>query len=76
MKLVLDPEAIVARAQGQDAWLREARHQLDQHRRLRADPIARSRSERHPANFEDGDDRNFVAHLDAAPGQPGAALAG
>ena len=46
MKLVLDPEAIVARAQGQDAWLREARHQLDQHRRLRADPIARSRSER------------------------------
>ncbi len=46
MKLVLDPEAIVARAQGQDVWLREARHQLDEHRRLRADPIARSRSER------------------------------
>ena len=46
MKLVLDPEAIVARAQGQDGWLREARHQLDEHRRLRADPIAGSRSER------------------------------
>jgi len=46
VKLELDPEAIVARAQGRDGWLREARHQLDEHRRLRADPIARSRSER------------------------------
>ena len=46
VKLELDPEAIVARAQGRDGWLREARHQLDEHRRLRADPMARSRSER------------------------------
>ena len=34
VKLELDPEAIVARVQGRDGWLREARHQLDEHRRL------------------------------------------
>jgi transposase len=46
VKLVLDPEAIVARTQGREGWLREARHQLDEHRRLAADPIPRSRPER------------------------------
>jgi DDE family transposase/transposase-like protein DUF772 len=46
LEIKLDPVAIVARVQGRDGWLREARHQLDEHRRLRADPIARSRSER------------------------------
>src|SRR3954452_21757111 len=46
VKLELDPEAIIARAQGRDGWLREGRHQLDEQRRLRADPMARSRSER------------------------------
>jgi transposase len=46
VKLELDPEAIVARAHGREGWLREARQQLDEHRRLRADPIPRSRSER------------------------------
>jgi transposase len=46
VKLELDPEVIVARAHGREGWSREARHQLDEHRRLRADPIPRSRSER------------------------------
>jgi transposase len=46
VKLVLDPEAIVARMQGREGWLREARHQLDEHRRLQAQPIPRSRAER------------------------------
>jgi transposase len=46
VKIELDPEVIVARAGGREAWLREARHQLDEHRRLQADPIPRSRSER------------------------------
>ena len=46
VKLVLDPEVIVARAQGREGWLREARHQLDEHRRLGAHPIPRSRPER------------------------------
>ncbi len=46
VKLVLDPEAIVARMRGRQGWVREARHQLDEHRRLAADPIPRSRSER------------------------------
>jgi transposase len=46
VKLVLDPEVIVARTQGREGWLREARHQLDEHRRLVADPIPRSRPER------------------------------
>lgn len=39
VKLVLDPEVIVARAHGREGWLREARHQLDEHRRLAAHPI-------------------------------------
>ena len=46
MKLVLDPEAIVARAHGREGWLREARNQLEEYRRLLADPVPRSRSER------------------------------
>jgi transposase len=46
VELALDPEAIVSRMQGREGWLREARHQLDEHRRLQADPIPRSRSER------------------------------
>jgi hypothetical protein len=46
VKLVLDPEVIVARADGREGWLREARHQLDEHRRLAAHPIPRSRPER------------------------------
>jgi transposase len=46
VELVLDPEAIVARMQGREGWLREARHQLDEHRRSAAHPIPRSRSER------------------------------
>ena len=32
----LDPEKIVARVQGRQGWLREARRQLDEHRRLQA----------------------------------------
>jgi transposase len=46
VKLVLDPEVIVPRMQGREGWLREARHQLDEHRRLQAVPIPRSRAER------------------------------
>jgi transposase len=46
VELVFDPAAIVARVQGREGWLREARHQLDEHRRLAADPIRRSRPER------------------------------
>jgi transposase len=46
VKLVLDPEVIVARTQGREGWLREARHQLDEHRRLQALPIPRSRASR------------------------------
>jgi hypothetical protein len=46
VELVFDPEAIVARVQGREGWVREARHQLDEHRRRAADPIPRSRSER------------------------------
>ena len=46
VELVFDPEAIVARVQGREGWVREARHQLDEHRRLAAHPIPRSRSER------------------------------
>ena len=45
MELVLDPEVIVARVQGRKGWVREARHQLDEHRRLAADRSrARARS--------------------------------
>ncbi|HEY7831394.1 MAG TPA: transposase [Solirubrobacteraceae bacterium] len=46
VELVFDPEAIVARTQGREGWLREARHQLDEHRRLAGDLIPRSRPER------------------------------
>jgi transposase len=46
VKIVLDPDAIVARVQGREGWLREARQQLDEHRRLRGEAIPRSRSER------------------------------
>jgi hypothetical protein len=44
--LVLDPEVIVARMHGRKGWVREARHQLEEHRRLAAQPIPRSRAER------------------------------
>jgi transposase len=43
VKIELDSEVIVARTQGREGWLREARHQLDEHRRREAKPIARSR---------------------------------
>jgi transposase len=46
VKIELDSEVIVARTQGREGWLREARHQLDEHRRREAKPIARSRAER------------------------------
>jgi hypothetical protein len=46
LELELDPEAIVARAHGREGWSREGRQQLDEHRRLRGDPIPRSRAER------------------------------
>jgi transposase len=46
VKIELDPEVIVARKDGRDGWLREARRQLDEHRRHEAKPIARSRAER------------------------------
>ena len=41
-----DAEQIVARVQGRDGWLLEAKRQLDQDRWQAADPIHRSRSER------------------------------
>jgi len=46
VKIELDSEVIVARIQGRDGWLREARRQLDEHRRREAKPIPRSRPER------------------------------
>jgi hypothetical protein len=46
IEIVFDPEVIVARAQGRDGWLREARRQLDEQRRVAGRPIARSRAER------------------------------
>jgi transposase len=46
VRIELDSEVIVARIQGRDGWLREARHQLDEHRRREAKPIPRSRAER------------------------------
>ncbi len=46
VELMLDPEVIVARMHGRQGWVREARHQLEEHRRLAAAPIPRSRSER------------------------------
>ncbi len=45
-EIVLDPVAIVARMQGREGWSREARRQLDEHRRVSAQPIPRSRAER------------------------------
>jgi hypothetical protein len=46
LRLELDAEVIVARVQGREGWLREASHQLDEHRRSLATPVARSRAER------------------------------
>jgi transposase len=46
LRLELDPEVIVARGQGREGWLREASHQVDEHRRSQAIPVARSRAER------------------------------
>jgi transposase len=46
VELALDPEVIVARMHGRQGWVGEARYQLEEHRRLAADPIPRSRSER------------------------------
>jgi hypothetical protein len=45
-EIILDEEAIVARAGGRKSWLREARQQLDRLRALEARPIPRSRAER------------------------------
>jgi transposase len=41
-----DAERIVARVQGREGWLRDAKRQLEQHRWQEPDPISRSRSER------------------------------
>ena len=41
-----DEERIVARTQGREGWLREARRQLERHRWQQPDPILRSRTER------------------------------
>jgi transposase len=41
-----DEERIVARTQGREGWLREARRQLEQHRWQQPDPVPRSRTER------------------------------
>jgi hypothetical protein len=46
VKIELDSGVIVARKDGRDGWLREARRQLDEHRRRDAKPIPRSRAER------------------------------
>jgi transposase len=46
VKIELDAEVIVARIQGREGWLREARRQLEEHRRREAKPIPRSRAER------------------------------
>jgi transposase len=46
VKIELDSDVIVARTQGREGWLREARHQLDEHRRREAKPIVRSRAQR------------------------------
>src|SRR5579884_2540476 len=45
-ELVFDEERIVARTQGREGWLREARRQLEQHRWQKPDPVPRSRAER------------------------------
>ena len=41
-----DEERIVARTQGREGWLREARRQLEQHRWQNPDQVPRSREER------------------------------
>jgi hypothetical protein len=46
VKIELDAEVIVPRIQGREGWLREARRQIDEHRRREAKPIPRSRAER------------------------------
>jgi len=46
VKVKLDQEVILARGQGREGWLREARHQLDEHRRLQGAAVPRSRAER------------------------------
>jgi transposase len=46
VKIELDSDVIVARTQGREGWLREARHQLDEYRRREAKPIVRSRAQR------------------------------
>ncbi len=46
VKIELDAGVIVARVQGREGWLREARRQLDEYRKLQASPIPRSRAER------------------------------
>ena len=46
VKIELDAEVIVARVQGREGWLLEARRQLDEHRRREAKPIPRSRAGR------------------------------
>jgi transposase len=44
--LELDAEVIVARTQGREGWLREAKRQTDERRKQQAWPIPRSRPER------------------------------
>jgi hypothetical protein len=46
VELKLDPAAIVTNSSGRQGWLREASHQLDEHRALQAKPILRSRRTR------------------------------
>jgi len=46
VKIELDAGVIVAQVQGREGWLREARRQLDEYRKLQASPIPRSRAER------------------------------
>jgi transposase len=46
VRIELDPEVIVPRVQGREGWLREARHQLDEHRRREAKPVGRARAGR------------------------------
>jgi transposase len=45
-ELVFDDERIVARTQGREGWLREARRQLERDRWQQSDPVPRSRAER------------------------------
>jgi hypothetical protein len=45
-ELVFDEDRIVARTQGREGWLREARRQLEQHRWQTPDSVPRSRTER------------------------------